>query len=157
MILRRLGLDVVAVPSPIVVRVATSPATKPNVVVVDREGAPAARKPRTRCRQPSFCLSTSQCAFTVRGEMPSRSDTSWLESPAAMRTITSRCLGVISGTPSTVAFAIARGYEGRRPAAIARRVYLVAYLAYAPVAAATTARSEGTKAGSIVCGSGASW
>jgi hypothetical protein len=75
-----------------------------------------------RRRTPSFCRRTSQCAFTVLGEMPSRSETSSLEQPAAMRTITSRCLGVIDGTLSTVEFAMKRGYGERCERTIARQV-----------------------------------
>jgi hypothetical protein len=39
-----------------------------------------------------------------------------------MRTITSRCLGVIDGTLSTVEFAMERGYGGRVERTIARQV-----------------------------------
>jgi hypothetical protein len=61
-------------------------------------------------RTPSFCRRTSQWAFTVLGEMPSRSETSSFEQPAAMRTITSRCRGVMGGTRSTLECVMARGY-----------------------------------------------
>ena len=60
---------------------------------------------------PSFWRSTSQCALTVLGEMPSRSDTSLFEQPAAMRTITSRWRSVIGGILSTVAFAMQPRYD----------------------------------------------
>ena len=49
------------------------------------------------CRRrltPSFVRSVSECAFAVRGEMPSRSPTSSFEHPAAISATTSRCLGV---------------------------------------------------------------
>jgi hypothetical protein len=45
-----------------------------------------------------------------------------LEQPAAIRTITSRCLGVIDGTFSTVEFAMVRGYDGCFDGTIARQV-----------------------------------
>jgi hypothetical protein len=45
-----------------------------------------------------------------------------LEQPAAMRTITSRCLGVIDGTLSTVEFVMTRGYGGCFDRTIARQV-----------------------------------
>jgi len=46
---------------------------------------------------PSFCLRTSQCAFAVLGEMPSRSPTSSLEQPAAINSTTCFCRGVRMG------------------------------------------------------------
>jgi hypothetical protein len=54
--------------------------------------------------------------------MPSRSETSSFEQPAAMRTITSRWRGVIDGTLSAVAFVIGRGYGRGRERTIDRRV-----------------------------------
>jgi len=41
-----------------------------------------------RRAQPSFCRSTSECAFAVLGEMPSRCATSSFEHPAAISSIT---------------------------------------------------------------------
>ena len=46
-------------------------------------------------RHPSFWRSTSECAFAVRGEIPSRTPTSSFEQPAAMSSTTSRCRSVI--------------------------------------------------------------
>ncbi len=46
---------------------------------------------------PSFCLRTSQCAFAVLGEMPSRSPTSSLEQPSAINSTTCFCRGVKTG------------------------------------------------------------
>jgi hypothetical protein len=46
---------------------------------------------------PSFCRRTSQCAFAVLGEMPSRSPTSSLEQPAAISSTTCFCRGVRTG------------------------------------------------------------
>jgi len=46
---------------------------------------------------PSFCLRTSQCAFAVLGEMPSRSPTSSLEQPAAINSTTCFCRRVRTG------------------------------------------------------------
>ena len=49
------------------------------------------------CRRrltPSFERSVSECAFAVRGEMPSRCPTSSFEHPAAISATTSRCRGV---------------------------------------------------------------
>ena len=46
------------------------------------------------CRRrgtPSFWRRTSQCAFAVRGEMPSRSPTSSFEQPNAINSTTWRC------------------------------------------------------------------
>src|SRR5919109_2228907 len=53
-----------------------------------------------RRETPSFCRSTSLCAFAVLGEMPRRSPTSSLDSPAAMSSTTSRCLSVRFGSRS---------------------------------------------------------
>ena len=44
---------------------------------------------------PSFCRSTSQWAFAVRGEIPSRAPTSSFEQPAAIRATTSRWRAVM--------------------------------------------------------------
>jgi hypothetical protein len=41
-----------------------------------------------RRAQPSFCRITSECAFAVLGEMPSRRATSSFEYPAAINSIT---------------------------------------------------------------------
>src|SRR5205814_9661461 len=46
---------------------------------------------------PSFCLRTSQCAFAVLGEVPSRSPTSSFEYPAAINSTTCFCRGVTTG------------------------------------------------------------
>ena len=57
------------------------------------------------CRRratPSFCLRTSQWAFAVRGEMPSRSPTSSLEQPAAINSTTCFCRGVRTGGLSCI-------------------------------------------------------
>ena len=51
------------------------------------------------CRRrltPSFERNVSECAFAVRGEMPSRSPTSSFEHPAAISATTSRCRDVRS-------------------------------------------------------------
>src|SRR5438067_632158 len=60
----------------------------------------SSRYARGICRRratPSFCLRTSQCAFAVLGEMPSRSPTSSLEQPAAINSTTCFCRGVRMG------------------------------------------------------------
>jgi hypothetical protein len=46
---------------------------------------------------PSFCRRTSQCAFAVLGEMPSRSPTSSLEQPSAISSTTCFCRSVRTG------------------------------------------------------------
>ena len=54
----------------------------------------SARYAAGMCRRrdtPSFCRSTSQCAFTVRGEMPSWQPISSFEHPAAISSTTCRC------------------------------------------------------------------
>ena len=61
---------------------------------------------------------TSQCALTVRGEMPSRSETSSFEQPAAIRTITSRWRSVMSTRRTRVPFTLRAGYEARLAPAI---------------------------------------
>ncbi len=59
-----------------------------------------------RRRTPSFCRSTSQCAFAVLGEIPRRIPTSSFEQPAAINATTSRCLNVMGAVFLSVASSI---------------------------------------------------
>ena len=59
-----------------------------------------------RRRTPSFCRSTSQCAFAVLGEIPRRIPTSSFEQPAAINATTSRCLNVMGVVFLSVASSI---------------------------------------------------
>ena len=55
------------------------------------------------CRRlgtPSFCRSASQCAFAVRGEMPSRRPTSSFEQPSAINPTTCSCRSRKGGRPA---------------------------------------------------------
>ena len=73
------------------------------------------------CRRrgtPSFCRSTSQCAFAVRGEMPSTSPTSSFESPCAISSTTCRCRAVMpDGIPECLHGARLRSARRSAPSA----------------------------------------
>ena len=81
--------------------VSSIPADGDNEAAIESGSSPvAARYAAGICRRrgtPSFCRRTSLCAFAVLAEIPSRSPTSSLEQPAAMRATTCRWRAVIPG------------------------------------------------------------